>query len=80
MVSKTKICSRCGKGKPLDAFYKQKGGGNGRRGMCKVCFRGAERAAYARDPEVQKRQRQILEKWREEGVDRWLDRCADGCI
>jgi hypothetical protein len=31
MASKTKICSRCGKRKPLGAFYKQAGGAHGRR-------------------------------------------------
>jgi hypothetical protein len=63
-----KICSQCGLEKPLRDFYRQEGGAQGRRGMCKECFRGAERAAYARDPEVQKRRRQILERWRDEGL------------
>jgi hypothetical protein len=36
--------------------------------MCKECFRAAERAAYARDPEVQERRREILKKWRDEGL------------
>jgi hypothetical protein len=68
MGSKTKTCSRCGKRKPLDAFYRQACGALGRRAMCKVCFRAAERAAYARDPKVQERRRQILERWRDEGL------------
>jgi hypothetical protein len=63
-----KTCSRCGLEKSLREFYRQAGGAQGRRGMCKKCFRAAERAAFARDPEVQERRRQILEKWREEGL------------
>jgi hypothetical protein len=63
-----KTCSRCGLEKPLRDFYKQACGVQGRRGMCKECFRGAERAAYARDPQVQERRRQILKKWRDEGL------------
>jgi hypothetical protein len=68
MGNKTKICSRCGKRKPLDAFYRQAGRAKGRRGACKVCYRAAQRAAWARDPKVQERRRQILEGWREEGL------------
>jgi hypothetical protein len=63
-----KTCSRCGLEKPLSAFYKQAGGAHVRRGMCKECFRAAERVAYARDSRVQERLRQILERWREEGL------------
>jgi hypothetical protein len=51
MASKTKICSRCGKRKPLDAFYKQAGGAHGRRSRCKSCYKELERKSYARDPE-----------------------------
>jgi hypothetical protein len=68
MASKTKICSRCGKRKPLGAFYKQAGGAHGRRSRCKSCYKELERKSYARDPEVQKRRRQILERWRDEGL------------
>jgi hypothetical protein len=68
MATKTRTCSRCGKRKPLDAFYCQEGGAKGRRGACKVCYRAAERAAYARDPAVQARRREILERWRGEGL------------
>jgi hypothetical protein len=45
-----KVCSSCGQKKPLDAFYRQKGGAQGRRGRCKECYRAAQRAAWARDP------------------------------
>lgn len=48
-MSKIKTCSRCGLEKPLSAFYKQAGGAQGQRGMCKECFRAAERSAYARE-------------------------------
>jgi hypothetical protein len=42
------------------------GGARGRRGACKECFKAAQRAAWVRDPKVQGRQRQILERWRDE--------------
>jgi hypothetical protein len=64
-----KKCSTCGQKKPLSAFYKQKGGAQGRRGMCsKECYRAAERASWARDPKVKARRREILERWRDEGL------------
>jgi hypothetical protein len=46
-------CSTCGKRKPLDAFYKQIGGAQGRRGACREWPRAAERASWAKDPKVQ---------------------------
>jgi hypothetical protein len=68
MGSKTKTCSRCGKKKRLDAFYKQEGGAQERRGRCKECYRAAQREAWARDPQVQARRREILKRWRAEGL------------
>lgn len=47
--------------------YEQAGGAQGRRGMCKECYKAAERAAWARDPSVQARRREILERWRARG-------------
>jgi hypothetical protein len=64
-----KTCSRCGLEKPLDDFYKQAGGSQGRRSRCKEYYRAAQRAAWARDPKVQARRREILERWREEGLE-----------
>jgi hypothetical protein len=63
-----KVCSSCGKKKPLSAFYKQKGGAQGRRERCKECYRAAQRAAWARDPKVQARRREIIKRWRDEGL------------
>jgi hypothetical protein len=40
MATKTKTCSRCGLEKPLNAFYRQKGGAQGRRGRCKGVLQG----------------------------------------
>jgi hypothetical protein len=54
--------------KPLGEFYKQAGGAQGRRGACKECFQAGERAAYARDAEVQAARRRQVEKWREGGL------------
>jgi hypothetical protein len=63
-----KKCSCCGQVKPLGEFYKQAGGAQGRRGMCKECFYAAQRAYWARDPKVRERRRRILEWWREGGL------------
>jgi hypothetical protein len=63
-----KVCSTCGRKKPISAFYKQKGGPQGRRGRCKECYRAAQREAWARDPRVQARRREILKRWRAEGL------------
>jgi hypothetical protein len=43
-----KVGSTCRQRKPLSAFYKQKGGAQGRRGRCKE-YRAAERASWARE-------------------------------
>jgi hypothetical protein len=48
----TKACSRGGRRKPLGAFYKQQGGAQSRRGMCKECFRAAERGCLC--PEIRR--------------------------
>ena len=34
-----KVCLGCGETKPLDAYYKNKGGLAGRQSRCKPCFR-----------------------------------------
>jgi hypothetical protein len=64
IVAQPKAASRG----PLSAFYKQAGGAYGRRGMRKECYKAAERASWARDPKVQERRREILERWREQGL------------
>jgi hypothetical protein len=69
VTSKTKACSRCRQKKPLSEFYKQQGGAQGRRGRCKDCYRAAQREAWARDPRVQARRREILKRWQEEGFN-----------
>lgn len=66
--SAKKVCSRCGLEKPLREFYRQEGGAQGRRGMCKERYRAAERASWSRDPKVQARRREILDRWRDEGL------------
>jgi hypothetical protein len=64
-----KVCSRCGEAKPLGEFYRQEGGAKGRRGMCKECFKAAQRVAWVRNPRVQARRREIMERWRDEGFE-----------
>jgi hypothetical protein len=61
-------CSRCGLEKPLRDFYRQAGGAQGRRAMCKECFRAAERASYASEDFMAKQCRlnaaSAVEVWR----------------
>jgi transposase len=66
-VSK-KTCSRCGLEKPLGHFYRQEGGAQGRRGVCKECFKAAQRVLWAKNPKIQARRREIVERWRNEGL------------
>lgn len=42
----SKACSLCGEEKPLDAFYRQKGGWGGRRAACVVCTKAQNAARY----------------------------------
>jgi hypothetical protein len=63
-----KTCSRCGQRKPLSAFDKQAGGAQGRRGACKECYKARQRASWAKDPRVQARRREVVERWRDEGL------------
>jgi hypothetical protein len=51
-----KTCSRCRLQEPLRDFYRQVGGVQGRRGMCKECFRVAERVSYASEDSKRKKQ------------------------
>ena len=53
------------RGEASTGFLPAGRGRQGRHGACKECFKAAERAVYAKDPEVQERRRQILERWRE---------------
>ena len=63
MTTKTKICSKCGVGKPLDEFHKQKGGKDGKRGDCKDCFNETSRK-YHREhrEEINKKGREYYRK------------------
>jgi hypothetical protein len=44
-------------------------GAKERRGACKECYRAAQRASWARNPRVQARRREIVERWRDEGLN-----------
>jgi hypothetical protein len=45
-----KRCKKCGQVKPLDDFYRNKLGADGRRPECKACNLAARAAKYAEDP------------------------------
>ena len=49
-----KECSHCKESKPLDDFYKAKGGVGGRRGDCKTCVRSSSQAYYHKHTEQTK--------------------------
>lgn len=53
----TKKCSRCKKVKPLDGFFNQKSGSQGKHNQCKVCSKKSNREYYRRNPSQQKRKR-----------------------
>lgn len=38
-MTKSKICRKCGENKPLDDFYRNKMGADGRQSWCKSCHR-----------------------------------------
>lgn len=42
----SKVCSKCGIDKPIDAYGKQKGGRHGRHPTCKECRRASTRRHY----------------------------------
>ncbi len=44
----TKRCKQCGESKPVEAFYRQKGGRLGREARCKVCREAEKRARPGR--------------------------------
>ena len=49
-----KVCVKCGEKKPLDGYYKNKGGTLGRRATCKVCGRSYNQEYYLRNQELYK--------------------------
>jgi hypothetical protein len=44
------------------------GRSSGRRGVCKECFKAAQRVLWAKNPKIQARRREIVERWRNEGL------------
>lgn len=64
----TKTCSKCGEVKPLDGFYRQKGGRLGVMGHCKVC-------RYAKQTKWRKsnmeKYRQYYAAWHQDNYARW---------
>jgi hypothetical protein len=64
-----KICKVCGVEQPLDNFYANKGGRDGRRPECKACHLAARKARYRENP------RPYIErvlKWQRENRERYL--------
>ena len=43
MLPREKACTRCGVVKPLDGFYRDKGGKDGRKSACKECMNESNR-------------------------------------
>jgi hypothetical protein len=64
-----KTCKVCGIAKPLDDFYANKGGRDGRRPECKTCHLAVRKAKYDANP------RPYIErvlKWQRENRDAYL--------
>ncbi len=63
-----KTCKVCGETKPLDEFYANKGGRDGRRPDCKVCNLATRRAKYLEDPG---KYIERVQRWQRENPDRY---------
>lgn len=64
-----KKCTKCGKHKPLDAYYADRRNKDGRVSECKDCFAARSRGVY------EKRKNQYVErsmKWRADNRERYL--------
>jgi Autographiviridae endonuclease VII len=66
-----KTCRKCGETKPLDEFYAEKAGRDGRRTECKVCSKAAMAARYRANPDPA---RERARRWNRENRDRYDDR------
>lgn len=62
-----KRCKRCGELKPLDDFYANKGGRQGKRPECKVCTLEEKAWRHALNPEAA---RERTRRWQAENPDR----------
>ena len=69
-----KTCNQCGEAKPLDDFYAEKKGRDGRRPECKACNLATRRAKYAENP------RPYIDrvlKWQRENREQYLQRLRE---
>src|SRR6185437_8982837 len=62
-----KRCSKCGELKPLDAFYKQSTGRDGRRADCKDCFAVRAKDWYAKNRDHAMAR---VKKWQQDNPER----------
>ena len=74
----TKVCTKCGKVKPLDLFGNQKEGKGGKCSICKECHKDARRAWIERNPQKhaahEAKQRENRKPQRKEARKRWEER------
>lgn len=47
-VKKVKVCTKCGRKKPLDEFHKDKNSKDGHSSRCKECRNAAHREKHAK--------------------------------
>jgi hypothetical protein len=69
-----KRCSKCGEWRALTQYYPAKGGRDGLRGDCKVCFKARAAARYQANPEPA---RQRAREWAANNPDRVRARMAE---
>jgi hypothetical protein len=81
-----KTCKRCGAGKPLDEFFRDRRCKDGRMGNCKVCVTARMDRNIARDPDRYAGYKQkwadanrdqvrvAIAAWREKNPDYWIRR------
>lgn len=67
-MTNEKACKKCGEVKPLDDFYADKGGRDGRRPECKACAKAAMAARYRANPEPA---RERAKRWNRENRERY---------
>jgi hypothetical protein len=66
----TKICTKCHREKPIEAYHRAREGKGGRRAQCKVCVGKVKAAAYAaKAGKVTVKAKPMLLSWQPEPGD-----------
>lgn len=65
----SKVCTKCGKKKPLEEFYRHKGHKDGLSSYCKICKSVDGKQRYQKNPELY---RKASKKWQQENREQYL--------